>query len=183
MRCATERKYERRSTKYEVVGVRSTSCVIVRMFVLRSSYFVLTPGDGVENFLFLIPLMPLLAFTFDILLGKRFIGKAAHIPAWIAMAIAFGASVAAAMEVGRTGEALNQTLWRLDAGGVPGRLRYPADDPHRPAQRDHDLHHHRDRLPDSDLLRRLHGPRRGLLPLLRLSLPLRLLDARPGPRR
>ena len=69
-----------------------------------------------ENYLFLIPLMPLLAFTFDILLGRRFIGKAAHIPAWIAMAIAFGVSVAAALQVGRGGEAISQTLWRWMPG-------------------------------------------------------------------
>jgi len=79
----------------------------------------------VEQFLFLIPLMPLLAFTFDILLGKRFIGKAAHIPAWIAMAIAFGASVAAALEIGRTGEALNQTLWRWMPGAYLGGFDIP----------------------------------------------------------
>ena len=78
-----------------------------------------------EQFLFLIPLMPLLAFTFDILLGKRFIGKAAHIPAWIAMAIAFGASVAAALEIGRTGEALNQTLWRWMPGAYLGGFDIP----------------------------------------------------------
>ena len=78
-----------------------------------------------ENFVFLIPLMPLLAFTFDILLGRRIIGKAAHIPAWIAMAVAFGVSVAATVQVGSTGEAINQTLWHWMPGAYLGGFDIP----------------------------------------------------------
>jgi NADH-quinone oxidoreductase subunit L len=79
----------------------------------------------VESFLFLIPLMPLLAFTFDILLGRRFIGKAAHIPAWIAMAVAFGVSVAAALQVMSEGHAISQTLWRWMPGAYLGGFDIP----------------------------------------------------------
>jgi len=79
----------------------------------------------VENLLFLIPLMPLLAFAFDILLGRRFIGKAAHIPAWIAMAVALGVSVAAAMQVGSTGEPIRQTLWHWMPGAYLGGFDIP----------------------------------------------------------
>ncbi len=69
--------------------------------------------------------MPLLAFVFDILLGRRFIGKAAHIPAWIAMAIAFGASVAATIQVGNSGHAIQQTLWRWMPGATLGGFDIP----------------------------------------------------------
>jgi NADH-quinone oxidoreductase subunit L len=79
----------------------------------------------VERFLFLIPLMPLLAFTFDILLGRRFIGKAAHIPAWIAMAVAFGCSVAATLAVMSSGHAIEQTLWRWMPGAYLGGFDVP----------------------------------------------------------
>jgi NADH-quinone oxidoreductase subunit L len=79
----------------------------------------------VENILFLIPLMPFLAFTIDILLGKRFIRKAAHIPAWIAMAVSFGVSVAAAIQVGSSGEAIHQTLWSWMPGEYLGGFNIP----------------------------------------------------------
>ncbi len=78
-----------------------------------------------ENFLFLIPLMPLLAFACDILLGRRIIGKAAHIPAWIAMAVAFGCSVAAALTVMSSGHAIEQTLWRWMPGAYLGGFDIP----------------------------------------------------------
>jgi NADH-quinone oxidoreductase subunit L len=79
----------------------------------------------VEHYLFLIPLMPLLAFACDILLGRWFIGKRAHIPAWIAMAIAFVVSLLAVIQVGTSGQPLQQTLWHWMPGAYLGNFDIP----------------------------------------------------------
>ncbi|MDP9372891.1 MAG: NADH-quinone oxidoreductase subunit L [Chloroflexota bacterium] len=69
-----------------------------------------------ENWLFLIPLLPLVAFALDLILGRRFLGKRAHIPAWLALGGSFVASVLAVLEVRDRGEAISQTLWRWMPG-------------------------------------------------------------------
>jgi NADH-quinone oxidoreductase subunit L len=78
-----------------------------------------------ENWLFLIPLLPLVAFACDLLLGRRILGKAAHIPAWLALGGAFGASVAAVLQVAATGQALRQELWRWMPGAYLGGFDIP----------------------------------------------------------
>jgi len=78
----------------------------------------------VESALFLIPVLPLLAFVCDLLLGRLIPGKWAHIPAWLALGIAFGLSVAAAFSVGSNGP-IAQTLWRWMPGAYLGGFDAP----------------------------------------------------------
>jgi len=78
----------------------------------------------VESALFLIPVLPLLAFVCDLLLGRRIPGKWAHGPAWLALGIAFGLSVAAAFRVG-SGGPIAQTLWRWMPGALLGGFDAP----------------------------------------------------------
>jgi NADH-quinone oxidoreductase subunit L len=78
----------------------------------------------VESALFLIPVLPLLAFICDLLLGWRIAGKWAHIPAWLALGIAFALSVAAAFRVGGDGP-IAQILWRWMPGAYLGGFDAP----------------------------------------------------------
>jgi len=78
----------------------------------------------VESALFLIPVLPLLAFVCDLLLGRWIAGKWAHIPAWLALGISFGLSVAAAFRVG-SGGPIGQTLWRWMPGAYLGGFDAP----------------------------------------------------------
>jgi NADH-quinone oxidoreductase subunit L len=78
----------------------------------------------VESALFLIPVLPLLAFVCDLLLGRRIPGKWAHIPAWLALGISFGLSVAATFRVG-SGGPIAQTLWRWMPGAYLGGFDAP----------------------------------------------------------
>jgi NADH-quinone oxidoreductase subunit L len=79
----------------------------------------------VESYLFLIPAMPLLAFAINILLGKFIPGKWAHYPSWIAMALAFGVSVLAVLEVRSSGHAIEQHLWTWMPGEFLGGFEIP----------------------------------------------------------
>jgi len=78
----------------------------------------------VESALFLIPVLPLLAFVCDLLLGRWIAGKWAHIPAWLALGISLGLSVAAAFRVG-SGGPIAQTLWRWMPGAYLGGFDAP----------------------------------------------------------
>ncbi len=77
-----------------------------------------------ESALFLIPVLPLLAFVCDLLLGRWIAGKWAHIPAWLALGISLGLSVAAAFRVG-SGGPIAQTLWRWMPGAYLGGFDAP----------------------------------------------------------
>jgi NADH-quinone oxidoreductase subunit L len=79
----------------------------------------------VESYLFLIPLMPLLAFVVNILLGRFIPGKWAHYPSWIAMATSFAVSVLAVLEVRSSGHALRQHLWNWMPGEYLGGFEIP----------------------------------------------------------
>ena len=77
-----------------------------------------------ESVLFLIPVLPLLAFVLDLLLGRRIAGKWAHGPAWLALGVAFGLSVAATFRVVGGGP-IAQTLWRWMPGTLLGGFDAP----------------------------------------------------------
>ena len=77
-----------------------------------------------ESVLFLIPVLPLLAFVLDLLLGRRIAGKWAHGPTWLALGVAFGLSVAAAFSVG-SGGPIAQTLWHWMPGAYLGGFDAP----------------------------------------------------------
>src|SRR5262245_55696779 len=69
--------------------------------------------------------MPLLAFVVNILLGKFIPGKWAHYPSWLAMAISFGVSVLAVLEVSSSGHPLRQHLWNWMPGEYLGGFEVP----------------------------------------------------------
>jgi NADH-quinone oxidoreductase subunit L len=78
-----------------------------------------------ESILFLIPMLPLVAFLLDFLLGRWVIGKKAHYPAWLAMGAAFILSVLAVIQVGTSGQPLQQTLWHWMPGQYLGGFDAP----------------------------------------------------------
>ena len=84
-----------------------------------------TSGGWVENWLFLIPGAPLLAFTINIVLGRFIPGKWAHYPSWIGMATAFVVSVLAVLQLRDTGEPLRQHLWSWMPGEYLGGFEVP----------------------------------------------------------
>ncbi len=78
-----------------------------------------------ESFLFLIPGAPLLAFVVNLLLGRFYPGKWAHIPSWIAMATSFVVSVLAVFSIRSTGLPLEQHLWDWMPGEYLGGFSIP----------------------------------------------------------
>ena len=78
-----------------------------------------------ENWLFLIPGAPLLAFAVNLLLGRYIPGKWAHIPSWLAMATSFVVSVLAVLAIRADGLPLEQHLWDWMPGEYLGGFNIP----------------------------------------------------------
>ena len=130
-----------------------------------------------SNWLWLIPISPLLGAVINGIFGKRLSKSVIGIIGAGTVALSFLISLGAFLQMLRTPDSAmpivrNYFAW-IQAGDVSGEFRIPARSSVRPDDSDRD----RRRISDSRLLHRLHARRFRVLSILRLPEPVHVLHA------